>query len=349
MHSTPIAYKIATCRNRFTATRYLLFSGILLLVSCQSNLPYQQNQGEIFKTSYSIKYQYIKSLQDEIEDKLHRFDLSLNPFNPQSIISKINNNEPVVPDSFFLNLLHRSMEISHKTDGKFDITVSPFINAWGFGFNNMENVTQAMIDSLKLFVGYDKISVTPDGNIVKADPRLQLNASAIAKGYACDVVGNLLESYGIKNYLVEIGGEIVAKGVNKERACWRIGIDKPIDDISGTQHELQTRLSLCNKALATSGNYRNYYVKDGKKYAHTIDPDTGYPAETDILSATVIADDCMTADAYATAFMTMGMEESIATANKLPGISYYFIYHKPDDTYGIIYSEGFERFMMDAR
>jgi thiamine biosynthesis lipoprotein len=208
----------------------------------------------------------------------------------------------------------------------------------------MDSITPEIIDSLKEFVGYDKIRIDSEGNVVKSDPRLQLNTSAISKGYACDLVARLFDSYGIENYMIEIGGEIVTKGVNDKGVCWRIGVDKPIDDSTGMQHELQTILSLCDKSLATSGNYRNFYVKDGKKYAHTIDPQTGYPSEQDILGATVIAEDCMTADAYATAFMASGLEKSKEIARKIPGLHYYFIYVKPDSTLDIAYSEGFEQF-----
>lgn len=330
--------------------QYNLLLFLVLMLSCTSgskrNDLYYQDQGEIFATGYHIKYAYNRSLEEEILAELHKFDMSLNPFKENSIITKVNRNEPVELDSFFLKVFRRSEEISRTTDGKFDITVSPLINAWGFGFQNMDSVTPEIIDSLKEFVGYEKISVDTEGNIIKTDPRVQINTSAIAKGYACDVIAELLESYGIENYMVEIGGEITAKGVNDKRECWRIGIDKPIDDVTGMLHDLQTILSLCNKSLATSGNYRNYYIKDGKKYAHTIDPVTGYPSQLDILGATVIADDCMTADAYATAFMAMGMKRSAETARTIPGLHYYFIYEKPDGSFGIEYSEGFEQFFV---
>ncbi|MDD2513339.1 MAG: FAD:protein FMN transferase, partial [Proteiniphilum sp.] len=176
-------------------------------------------------------------------------------------------------------------------------------------------------------------------------PRVTLNTSAIAKGYACDVVGDMLARHGIENYMVEIGGEITARGVNDKGECWRIGVDKPIDDSSGMQHELQTILSLCDKALATSGNYRNYYIKEGKKYAHTIDPQSGYPSQTDILGATVIADDCMTADAYATAFMAMGIEESRQVAATVEGLHYLFIYETGEGSFDTVQSDGFEQFI----
>jgi thiamine biosynthesis lipoprotein len=320
---------------------------ITLLVSCspsKKEYTYHQDQGEIFTTGYHIKYAFSRSLKEEIVAEFDRFNLSLNPFMDNSIISKINRNEPVKPDSLFIKVFRKSMEISRRSGGKFDITASPLINAWGFGFQNMDSITPQIIDSLKMFVGFEKISMNEDGEIIKTDPRVTLNTSAIAKGYACDVIADLLERHGVENYMVEIGGEITASGVNDKGECWRIGVDKPIDDPLGMQHELQVILSLCNKAMATSGNYRNYYVKDGKKYAHTIDPHTGYPSQQDILGATVIADDCMTADAYATAFMAMGMERSKEVAKELPGLYYYFIYEKPDSTFGIEYSNNFEQF-----
>jgi thiamine biosynthesis lipoprotein len=308
------------------------------------NYNYIFNQGEIFHTSYHIKYAYERSLEKEILEEMERFDASLNPFKANSIISKVNDNQDVELDSFFTTVFNKSMEVSRKSEGKFDITASPLINAWGFGFKNTDSVTPEIIDSLKQFVGYEKISIGENGAIVKSDPRVQINTSAIAKGYSCDVVANVLKRHGIENYMVEIGGEIAAKGLNDKGECWHISIDKPLDDKSGTMHELQTVLSICDKCMATSGNYRNYYVKDGKKYAHTIDPQTGYPSEQDILGATVIADDCMTADAYATAFMALGLEKSETLAKSIPGLFYYFIYKKPDETLSVAFSEGFEQF-----
>lgn len=330
----------------------VLFFLSVLLVSCSSgkkkeNYVYHQDSGEVFHTSYHIKYAYDRSLKSEILAELERFELSLNPFRDNSIITKINNNTPVKPDSMFMEVFNKAMEVSRMSEGKFDITASPLINAWGFGFKNMDSITPEIIDSLKEFVGYDKIMIDSEGNVTKTDSRVQLNTSAISKGYSCDLVARLFDKLEIENYMVEIGGEVVAKGVNDKGVCWRIGVDKPIDDSTGLQHELQTILSLCDKSLATSGNYRNYYLKNGKKYAHTIDPQNGYPSEQDILGATVIADDCMTADAYATAFMASGLEKSKEIARKIPELHYYFIYVKPDSTLDVAYSEGFEQFFAE--
>jgi len=277
---------------------------------------------------------------------LQRFDDSLNPFKENSIIGKVNNNVPVKLDSMFLKVFNKSMEVARITDGKFDITASPFINAWGFGFKDMDNVTKEKIDSMKPFVGYNKIRIE-NGEIVKDDPRVQINTSGISKGYSCDVVAYMLQELGIKNYMVEIGGEITMKGVNEKGNCWRIGIDKPTDDSTAMRRELQIILSICDKAVATSGNYRNYYMKDGVKYSHTIDPLTGYPSEQNILGATIIADDCMTADAYATAFMAMGLDKSVGVAHKIPGLHYYFIYVKPDGSVDSMFSDEFDQFLAE--
>ncbi len=329
----------------------LLILFTIFLISCKSSskeaeLTYYQESGEIFHTTFHIKYEYDRSVREEIMEALQRFDDSLNPFKESSIIGKVNNNVPVKLDSMFLKVFNKSMEVARKTDGKFDITASPFINAWGFGFKNMDNVTQEKIDSMKPFVGYNKIRIE-DGVVIKDDPRVQINTSAISKGYSCDIVAYVLQDLGIKNYMVEIGGEITMKGVNEKGSCWRIGIDKPTDDSTAMQREIQIILSICDKAVATSGNYRNYYMKDGVKYSHTIDPQTGYPSEQNILGATIIADDCMTADAYATAFMAMGVEKSVEVAQTIPGLHYYFIYVKPDGSVDSMFSDEFDQFLAE--
>ncbi len=330
----------------------LLLLGITLLMACnpgskKKDWSYFHDQGMVFATNYSIKYAYHRSLQEEIEAAFHAFSLSLNPFMENSIISKVNRNEPVVLDSLFLTVFHKSEEVNRNSGGKFDITVSPLINAWGFGFQNLGRVTPEMIDSLKEFVGQDKITIDPQGKIVKSDPRVQLNTSAIAKGYACDVIAQLLERHGIEHYLVVIGGEISARGVNDRGICWRIQVDRPVDDTIGFIHEPQVILGLCDKSLATSGNYRNFYVLNGKRYAHTIDPHTSYPSQNELLSVSIIADDCMTADAYATAFMALGLEESKRLAARLPELEYYLIYEGEDGGYGVTCSDGFQRLIVD--
>lgn len=328
----------------------ILFLFAAMLIGCTSNkkeeLTFHHDSGEIFHTYFHIKYEYSRSVKDEIMEALERFDQSLNPFRENSIIYKVNNNIPTELDSLFTEVFSKSMEVSRKTDGKFDVTASPFINAWGFGFKDMDNVTPEKIDSMKAFVGYNKLRIE-NGAVVKDDPRVQINTSAIAKGYSCDIVADVLQSFGITNYMVEIGGEITMRGTNEKGDCWRIGIDKPTDDALAMNRELQLILSVCDKAVATSGNYRNFYVKDGVKYSHTIDPQTGYPSEQDILGATIIADDCMTADAYATAFMAMGLEKSVEVAKTISGLHYYFIYVKSDGEVDVLFSDEFQQFMVN--
>lgn len=316
-----------------------------LYSSCTDKKQYYFSKGNIFKTSYHIKYEHTIQLDKEIKDELNRFDLSLNPFNKESVIYKINNNQNFIPDDLFLTVIQKANDVSERTNGAFDITCAPLINLWGFGFNKIDSISPQIIDSLKNYVGYKKIHYR-NNRIEKDDPGIQINASAIAKGYACDVIGNLLESYGINNYMVEIGGEIKMKGKNPKQTCWKIELTKPIDDNTGIQSERQEVIQICNGALATSGNYRNYYIKNGKKYAHTIDPITGYPAEQNILSATVIAPECIIADAYATAFMVLGLEKASQLGDSLPELAYYFVYCDDQGNYQVKYSDNMKQFIV---
>ena len=299
--------------------------------------PYQKDTGFIFGTVYNIIYQNDDNLKQDIETELKRVDFSLSPFNKQSIISKINRNENVKTDKMFTDVFILAQSISKETDGAFDITVAPLVNAWGFGFKNGTKPTPHAIDSLKQIVGYEKISLTNE-TVRKKDSRMMLDCSAIAKGYACDVIASFLRKKGIENFMVEIGGEIVTRGINSERLPWKIGVTKPVDDTLDTKQELQTVLNVTNKAMATSGNYRNFYYKNGKKYAHTIDPKTGLPVQHNILSATVLADNCATADAYATAFMVMGLDKAKTVLEKHPELMAYFIYSDEKGNNAVWYS-----------
>ena len=305
--------------------KLLFFLCIVLFVSCKETKQYYLHQGKIFHTTFHIKYEYNKTLDAEIDSVLNEFDLSLNPFNDKSVIYKVNNNIPVEVNDWFIKVFNQAQEISQQTNGAFDITCAPLVNLWGFGFDNSQAPTQAAVDSIKQFVGYDKIRLL-GRTVEKDDSRVMLNASAIAKGYACDVIAEMFDFYGLDNYMIEIGGEIVAKGVNPNNVCWKIEITKPEDDNSGQALGRQEVISLCKGGLATSGNYRNYYIKEGKKYSHTIDPRTAYPTEKNILSVSVITDECSLSDAYATAFMVLGVEASDSLARKIEGLSYYIIY-----------------------
>lgn len=331
-------------KSRWTLWLIIPFLAATILI-LKKQKPFQHDEGMVFGTVYHFTYQSDENLKEEIEAELKKFDGSLSPFNKNSIISRVNRNEELVTDSFFQACFQRSMEISKETDGAFDITIAPIANAWGFGFKKGAFPDSAMIDSLRQFTGYEKVSIA-DGKVVKQDPRIMLSCSAVAKGYSVDVVARLLDRKGIRNYMVDIGGEVVVKGENPKQTEWRIGINKPVDDSLSVNQEIQTILKVTDLGMATSGNYRNYYYKDGKKYAHTIDPRTGYPVQHSVLSTTVIAKDCMSADAYATAFMVMGLKDAEAFANAHPEIDVYFIYTDEAGNIKTYFTEGMKKYIV---
>ena len=303
----------------------LLIIGTVLIIRQQHNMPYQRYSDFVFGTTFTVTYQCDSDMSQSIKAELMKVDYSLSPFNKESVITAINNNEDVKPDKMFMEVFQLAMDVSRETDGAFDITVAPLVNAWGFGFKSGEKPTARQVDSLRHIIGYQKISVD-NGKIRKQDPRMMLDCSAIAKGYGTDVVANFLRSRGVKNFMVEIGGEVVTCGVNPERLPWKVGVIKPEDDSLSVSHELQTILNVTDIAMATSGNYRNFYYQGGRKYAHTIDPKTGYPVQHNILSATVLAKTCAQADAYATSFMVMGLDKAQKVLERHPEMMVYFIY-----------------------
>ena len=303
----------------------LLIVGTVLIIRQQQSLPYQTNSGMVFGTVYNITYECDSNLHEAIKAELQKVDNSLSPFNAQSIITAINQNQDVKPDEMFLTVFNKAMEISRETGGAFDITVAPLVNAWGFGFKNGIQPDRHQVDSLRRLIGYEKVSLKDD-RIVKQLPDIMLDCSAIAKGFGSDVVARFLQQQGVKNFMVEIGGEIVTSGVNPQRLPWKIGVTKPTDDTLSVKGEIQSVLNVTDLAMATSGNYRNFYYKDGKKYAHTIDPKTGYPVQHSLLSATVLAKDCATADAYATSFMVLGIDGAKEVLERHPELMAYFIY-----------------------
>lgn len=305
---------IASCN--MTKTNYISFVGF--------------TQG----TTYNISYSSIDSIdyQEDIEILLANFDTSLSTYNKHSNITAINFNQSNKVDKYLYDVLLKAKEVYNNTEGALDLTLGPVINAWGFGFKQKENVTNHKIDSLLEFVGFEKISFT-ETTIKKSDERIMISVNAIAQGYSVDVVADFLESKGVENYLVEIGGEVKTKGVNKKGKTWKIGIDKPIDNNNMPGENLQAIIKLSNKSLATSGNYRKFYERDGIKYSHTINPKTGYPVSHSLLSTTVIANDCMTADAYATAFMVLGLEKSLEIIKTIPDLDAYFVYSDEEGNY----------------
>ena len=303
----------------------LLIVGTVLIIRQQRAMPYQMNSGMVFGTVYNITYECDSDLHQAIKAELQKVDNSLSPFNEHSVITAINQNQDVKPDEMFLTVFNKAMEISRETDGAFDITVAPLVNAWGFGFKNGSQPNRQQVDSLRRLIGYEKVTLKDD-RIVKQSPDIMLDCSAIAKGYGSDVVARFLQQQGVKNFMVEIGGEVVTSGVNPQRLPWRIGVTKPTDDTLSIKGEIQSVLNVTDLAMATSGNYRNFYYKGGKKYAHTIDPKTGYPVQHSLLSATVLAKDCATADAYATSFMVLGIDGAKKVLERHPELMAYFIY-----------------------
>lgn len=320
----------------------ILIIGSIFVIRQQRNTPFQKDEGMVFGTIYHITYQSDTNYQKEIEAELQKVDHSLSPFNKTSIISRVNRNEKVKVDEMFSEVFQLAEKISGDTDGAFDITVAPMVNAWGFGFKTGNPPTKQTIDSLRAIVGFHTVSLQ-NGYVIKKNPNTMLDCSAIAKGYGTDVVARFLKKKGVQNFMVEIGGEIVVNGNSEKLQPWRIGINKPTDDSLNTSQAIQDVVSVSNIAMATSGNYRNFYYKNGKKYAHTIDPKTGYPVQHNILSATVFAEDCATADAYATSFMVLGLDGAKKILEKHPELCAYLIYSDQKGSNQIWYSPSLQK------
>lgn len=297
----------------------------------QSQTEWTTNEGKVFGTTYHITYHSSSDLHDSILFALAQVDSSLSMFNQKSQVAKINRNETDIMNPDLRHLLQQSLNISQMTNGAFDVTVAPLVNAWGFGFQNAESVSQAQIDSIMQFVGYDKISINGD-QLEKKDPRTMLDFSAIAKGYGVDKAAEVLERNGITDYMVEIGGEMRLSGKNREMKDWSIGVQNPHKDGTHSESNLQMVVSISNCGIATSGNYNRYYIKDGKKISHTIDPSTGRPVTHNLLSATVRAQDCATADALATSFMVMGKDKAMDFLKSNKEYGAILIYAKEDGT-----------------
>ena len=273
------------------------------LLSC-GRMEYRKSAGKVFGTYYAITYQAREDLTQGMREVMGRVNKSLSTFDSTSVISKVNANKDVVLDTLFINMFNKAQEISALTGGAFDITVAPLVNAWGFGFDPSSDkkwLSASQVDSIMQFVGYKKVWIE-DSILVKADPRVQLDASAIAKGYGCDLVADYLRSKGCNNFMVDIGGELVVSGVNPRGTKWKVGVSKPENT---TENNVVEVLEVTDCAVATSGNYRQFYQTEDGMVGHTIDPRTGRPAVNNIVSATIIAPTCMEADALATASMVV--------------------------------------------
>lgn len=299
---------------------------MLLLLPDTPKKQYFHNQGNIFGTYYNIRYEGTEDLHEAIKQQLLAFDNSLSMFNKESIISKINRNDSVVTDSLFEAMYTEAYTISELSNGAFDITIRPLVNAWGFGTskNNQANIDSSYLDSIKTLIGYHKTSLK-NHRLYKEDDRITLDASAIAKGYSCDIIADLLRENDCTNLLVDIGGEVVVQGINEKGNPWRVGISRPTIDAMGMEKELQEIIESSHLCMATSGNYLQYYFVDGERRSHTIDPRTGYPVHHSLLSATVTASSCMRADALATACMVLGKDDALKMIDGIPDAACYLI------------------------
>lgn len=297
---------------------------------------------------YNVKYidENSQALDEEITKVLKDFNQSLSTYISSSEISRFNSGTSFTYESaFFLPVLEESKDVYETTDGAFDPTIQPLVKAWGFGPGKTPTIQDSEVDSIRNFVNFGKYITYDQEKVSKSLDGVELDFSAIAKGYGVDVVANLLRAKGIHRFMVEIGGEVVCEGKNEKDATWKIGIDNPRFGEEGEQEQISLIIELPNKALATSGNYRNFYVKDGKKYAHTLDPRTGYPVQHNLLSASVFSSSCMRSDAYATAFMVMGVDKSIEIINSNPDLEAILIY----DDNGVMknyISEGAEKLII---
>lgn len=329
---------------------FCLTLGLLTLSSCQQK-QYYFNEGVAFGTTYHITYRAAEDLQPELEAEMENFNTSLSTYSASSTISRFNQGgtEPfdLSNDPWMRKMVQESIRFSEQSKGAFDITVAPLVDLWGFGAKAKTDPTQAKIDSIKRFVGYQLIHLEKN-TLSKSDPRVQLDCGAIAGGYASDIIAEYLKKKGVDDYMVEIGGEVVLGGKNPKGGKWRIGINKPVDDSTSVNNDIERLLVITDKALSTSGNYRSFYVKDGKKYAHTIDPKTGYPVQHSLLSATILANDCFTADALATACMVMGLDEGMKLIGSLhdQGVEAFFIYNEGGAENKIKYTAGFEAYLV---
>lgn len=297
-------------------------------------------RGVVFGTYYSISYfsEGGEVYQHEIDSLFNVFNESLSYYVPHSLISRINNNETDIVDDFFRVVYLRSVEIYEASGGAFDPTVSPLVNAWGFGFTQRREMSRQKIDSLRQLTGLDRTRL--EGNrIVKEDPRIQFDFNAIAKGYAADVIGDFLALKGITTYLVEIGGDLTARGLKPDGSKWRIGLEKPARDFDDPQ-DWDYYVELHDMAVATSGNYRRYYEEGGQRFSHTIDPFTGYPVTHNLLSVSVFANDGMTSDAFATAFMVMGFEKAMAFVEKREDMEAFFVFSTGPEEFGTYATPG---------
>lgn len=324
----------------------------LLLLGCKQSSTYQEVSGLTMGTTYMVKANSDKTLDHKaIDSILVQVNTALSTYIPTSDISRFNTSKAgiaiaTLTGNHFLHNMESAREVSRVSNNAFDPTVMPLVNYWGFGTTGKKTLTQidsTQIQAMMAFVGFDKVEITRD-SITKSFANTQLDFSAIAKGYGVDEIYRYLQSHRVKDCYVEIGGEVRTMGVNQRGTPWILGINLP--DREAALSDFISYVQLTDKAMATSGNYRNYYEIGGKYYGHTIDPQTGYTASS-VLSATIIADDCMTADALATACMVLGIENSMRLIDSRNNIEGMFVYSTDDGTRLIKQTQGFLNYQLD--
>lgn len=323
----------------------------LILFSCSNpqKKMYYYYEGPIQGTTFHITYEWNKDLAPEIDSLLQNFNKSLSNYDENSVVSKINNNISTETDELFDKMFNMSFEVYKKSEGAFDITVAPVVNAWGFGW--IKKTDTAIPDSAEIAkiiksVGMDKMHLA-GGKITKDFPESMIVTNAIAQGLSVDYVSDYLFGLGLSNFLVEIGGEVYCYGVNGRGEPWRIGVDKPVDGSGYENRENQIIINLSGYAIATSGNYRKYIENNNQKYGHSIDPRTGFPAENSLLSVSVIGESCMLCDAWATAFMVCGLDKSLEILKSDSEINAYFIYKDTDGQTKVKMTDGFEKYISE--
>ena len=320
---------------------YVLIMGLVFLASCDKPPQKMVLQGLAQGSYYAVTYfdEQNRNFQREIDSIFHAVDLSVNLWVDSSVISKVNRNEEVTLDSIFIDNFNIAQEAARLSDGYFDPTISPIVAAWGFSYKNGDSITPQLIDSLRQLVDYHNIRIE-DGKVVKTNPDMKLDFNAIAQGYTSDLIAAFLESRGIKNYLVDTGGEIMARGGKPNGDAWIVGIEKPAASWD-SERIVQARIAVRDKGLVTSGSTRKYVERNGKRYSHCINPKTGYPVEHNVLSATVIAESSVWADALASICMVMGMEKSLPLIEGMEGVEAYYIFVNEHNELETFATEGF--------
>ena len=315
--------------------------GLAVLASCGKQPEKVVLQGLAQGSYYAVTYydEQNRNFQREIDSIFHAVDLSVNLWVDSSAISKVNRNEEVALDSIFIDNFNIAQKAALISDGYFDPTISPIVAAWGFSYKSGDSLTPQLIDSLRQLVDYRNIRIE-NGKVVKENPAMQLDFNAIAQGYTSDLIASFLDSRGIKNYLVDTGGEIMARGCKPNGQSWIVGIEKPAENWDSEQ-VVQTRVALRDKGLVTSGSTRKYVERNGKRYSHCIDPNTGYPVEHQLLSVTVLAENSVWADALASICMVMGMEKSLPLIESMDGVEAYYIYVNEKDELETFATKGF--------